>query len=154
MEIRKLKQLLEKSWDKYTCSPTLRNMWSEDNPSLGQCAVTSLIVNDFFGGKIMRCMTSTGSHYYNLIDDEIVDLTSEQFTGEKIEYDDREERTREYLLSNDDTKNRYIRLNNNLKKVITEEEQIRQNRYNMCVQLRKEEMERRKVKSLKRVNNK
>ena len=151
MEIRKLKQLLEKSWDKDTCSPTLINTWSEDNPSIGQCAITSLIVNDFFGGKIMRCMTSTGSHYYNLIDDEIVDLTFEQFAGEKVNYEDGEERTREYLLSNDDTKNRYIKLNNNLKEVISEEEQIRQNRYNMCVQLRKE-MERRKAKSLKRVN--
>ncbi len=154
MEVGKLKQLLKQSWDRDTCSPSLRDKWSEDNPSLGQCAITSLIVNDFFGGKIMRCMASTGSHYYNLIDDKIIDLTSEQFGDEKLNYDAGEERDIEYLLSNEDTKARYIKLNNNLRYTMAEEEQIRQNRYNICVQLRKEEMKNRKVKSLKRVNNK
>ena len=102
-----LKELLFLSWSKETCSPGLKDEWNWENPSLGQCAITALIVNDIFGGKIMRCMASSESHYYNLIDNEIVDLTVEQFLGEMPKYDNSEERTREYLLSNEDTKNRY-----------------------------------------------
>lgn len=149
MEINKLKILLEKSWNRDTCSPGLRYKWSEDNPSLGQCAITSLIVNDYFGGKIMRCMASTGSHYYNLIDNEIIDLTAEQFGDEVPKYEDGEERTIEYLLSNEDTKNRYLMLYNNLKEVINEEK-TRENRYNMCIKLRKETFNGEKKKVLKR----
>ena len=136
MEIRQLKQLLIQSWNLETCAPGLRNEWNEENPSLGQCAITALIVNDFFGGKIMRCMASSGSHYYNIIDDELVDLTVEQFLGEIPQYENGEERTREYLLSNEDTKNRYLLLNRNLQENIEEEKTIRQNRYQMCVNQR------------------
>ena len=75
MEIRELKLLLSRSRKRETCSPILRNEWNEENPSLGQCAITALIVNDIFGGEIMRCMSSTVSHYYNLIEGKIVDLT-------------------------------------------------------------------------------
>ncbi len=116
MEIENLKKLLNISWKRETCSPGLRSEWNEENPSLGQCAITALIVNDFFGGKIMRCMTSTGSYYYNLINNEIVDLTSSQFLGEVPLYSKGSERTREYLLSNEDTKSRYLILLKNLKR--------------------------------------
>ena len=133
MEIGQLKQILIQSWDLRTCSPGLRDKWNEENPSIGQCAITALIVNDFFGGKIMRCMVSSGSHYYNIIDDELVDLTVEQFLGEIPQYEYGEERTRDYLLSNEDTKNRYLLLNKNLQETIEEDKKIRQNRYQMCV---------------------
>lgn len=136
MEIGQLKQLLIQSWDLETCSPGLRDKWTEENPSLGQCAITALIVNDIYGGKIMRCMASTGSHYYNIVNDELVDLTVEQFLGEIPQYENGEERTREYLLSNKDTKNRYLLLNRNLQETIEEDKKIRQNRYQMCVNQR------------------
>jgi histone deacetylase complex regulatory component SIN3 len=113
-KVDKLKNILIDAWSKETCSPGLRNEWSKENPSLGQCAVTALIVNDFFGGEIMRCMASSGSHYYNMIDNELVDLTKEQFLGEEPLYDDGKERTREYLLGNEDTKKRYLLLKKNL----------------------------------------
>lgn len=115
MEIEQLKQLLIQSWNSETCAPGLKTEWSEENPSLGQCAITTLIVNDFFNGKIMRCITPFGSHYYNLIDNQLIDLTVEQFSGEIPQYENSEERTREYLLSNEDTKNRYEKLLYNLK---------------------------------------
>ena len=110
MEIDLLKELLYSSWSKDTCSPSLKDEWHVKNPSLGQCAITSLIVNDIFGGKIMRCMTSSGSHYYNMIENQIVDLTVEQFKGRIPDYEKGEERTREYLLSNEDTNRRYKKL--------------------------------------------
>ena len=93
----------------------LRDSWTVDNPSLGQCAITALVINDMFGGKIMRCMASSGSHYYNMIDDNLIDLTVEQFHGEIPLYDEGEERTREYLLGNEDTKNRYLLLLKNIR---------------------------------------
>ena len=140
MELEELKKYLYESYDVETCSPSLRKDWNSDNPSSGQCAITSLIVNDFYGGKIMRCMASSGSHYYNLIDNQIVDFTVEQFLGEIPGYDLGEERTREYLLSNEDTKNRYLLLSNKLKNVLEEEKRIRDNRMNYCIKLRKEEL--------------
>lgn len=115
MILEEIKELLTLSWSYETCSPGLKKEWNKENPSLGQCAVTSLIVNDFFGGKIMKCMTLSGSHYYNLIDGKIVDLTVEQFLGEIPKYEDSSERTRDYLLSNEDTKKRYKNLLYNLK---------------------------------------
>ena len=115
MKLEELESKLKKSWSKDTCSPGLKNDWCSDNPSMGQCAITALVVNDFLGGKIMRCMASTGSHYYNLIDNEIVDLTVSQFLGEIPEYEKGAERTREYLLGNEDTRNRYLKLLNNLR---------------------------------------
>ena len=137
MEILELKQLLYESWEEKTCSPGLRKDWNKDNPSLGQCAITALIVNDLYGGKIMRCMASSGSHYYNLVDSELVDLTVEQFLGEIPLYENGEERTREYLLSNEDTKIRYLLLNENLKEAIKEKAKIRNSRFQMCVNQRK-----------------
>ena len=118
MKIKELKHLLILSWKKETCSPGLSDEWNQNNPSLGQCAITALILNDFLGGKIMRCMASSGSHYYNIIDNEIIDLTIDKFLGEIPDYINGEERTRDYLLSNEDTRNRYEKLLYNLKQTI------------------------------------
>ena len=115
MIINDIKKELIKSWSKNTCTPYLKEQWSISNPSLGQCAITSLIVNDFCGGKIMKCMTPCGGHYYNLINNEVIDLTVEQFNGYITDYKTGEENIREYLLSNNDTRNRYYELMKNLK---------------------------------------
>ena len=114
MNIEELKELLIESYSEDTCLPGLKKQWSKENPTLGQCAITAMAVYDLFGGKIMRCMVSSGSHYYNIIDDHIVDLTADQFLGEKPLYEEGTERTREYLLSNEDTKKRYLILLKNL----------------------------------------
>ena len=106
MEINEVCEIVSMSFSKDTCYPVLRDKWSEENKTLGQCAITALVLNDFLGGKIMRCESEYGSHYYNLINDEIVDLTVSQFST-LPNYETGIERTREYLLSNEDTKKRY-----------------------------------------------
>ena len=116
MDILKLKQLLNLSWSYEPCSPGLKNKWNKDNACIGQCAITPIIVNDIFDGKIMRCMTSTGSHYYNLINDTIIDLTVEQFYYEIPKYEEGSKRTREYLLSNENIKERHFLLTNRLER--------------------------------------
>ena len=114
MKQQELEKIIKLSWSKETCYPTLQNEWNEENPSLGQCAITALIINDFMGGKIMRCMCVDISHYYNFINNKIVDLTKEQFNGITPNYLSGEERTREYILSNKDTKKRYLILLKNV----------------------------------------
>lgn len=115
MKISELKRIIEMSWSRETCYPMSCDGWSIDNPSLGQGVITALVVNDFMGGKIMRCMCGDISHYYNIINGEVVDLTKEQFNGLVPDYDNSIERTREYVLSNEDTKSRYLKLLNNVR---------------------------------------
>jgi len=41
---------IRQSWDARTASPACGSKWSEQNPALGQCAVTALLVQDLWGG--------------------------------------------------------------------------------------------------------
>lgn len=111
---KELIKIIEMSWTKETCYPKLQNEWTEKNKSLGQSAITALIVNMFLGGKIMRCNSELGNHYYNLVNNELLDLTCAQFKSPPF-YNASEERSIEYILSNDDTKNRYKILLENVK---------------------------------------
>lgn len=124
MKIEELKKLLIFAWDYKTCPDRLTDELNKENDSIEQCAIISLTVNDLFGGKIMRCMTPSGSHYYNLIDNKIIDLTIEQFLDEKPKYEASLEITRDYLLSNTDTKNMYEKLLYNLKQAIRQSQGI------------------------------
>ena len=109
MSFSELEKLLNLSWSKETCNPRFCDMWTSDNPSLGQSDVTSLVVYNFYGGKIMRCNTSIGDHYYNLVDDNILDLTVEEFMAEKPNYKDPIEITDNILYDNSE-----IRIRNDL----------------------------------------
>ena len=85
--------------------------------------ITALIVNDYFGGNICKIYVAGISHYYNLIDNEIIDLTSKQFNF-NIDYKNYEIINREKILT-EDTKYRYNilkkRLVNKLLKQVDEE---------------------------------
>jgi len=105
--INELEKMIEMSWCKETSYPSCQENWDKSNPSTGQCAITALVVNDFIGGKIMRCMCGDISHYYNLVNNEVIDLTVKQFNGNIPDYTKGEERTREYLLSDASTLFRY-----------------------------------------------
>lgn len=102
MKLEDLEKALEKSWSKETCYPELRDEWSPDNPALGQCAVTSLVVQDYFGGKLLYCKHQ--HHYWNKISSgEEVDFTRDQFPeGAKICLDEIKER--KYLLNSESSK--------------------------------------------------
>jgi hypothetical protein len=107
-------------WDvKSSNSPA----WTRGNPPLGQCAVTALIVQDYLGGDLLRCVVNKPnkaslkgqtvtqiSHYFNLLPDGIhLDLTWDQFGGlDKNRYSGKPEiREREYVLSFKETLDRY-----------------------------------------------
>ena len=101
----------KKAWCRETAHPAYQSKWSENNPSAGQCAVTVLVVQDLYGGDIYSCKVGRNSHFINIINDKIVDLTADQFGGvDKIQYVEGsfKLRTRESLLKNKDIKERYF----------------------------------------------
>lgn len=68
-----------------TSSPT--GAWSPSNPAQNHCSITSLVVQDCFGGDVLSTKTPGGTHFYNLIDGVRWDLTVSQFR-EPIPYED------------------------------------------------------------------
>lgn len=107
MELAKLKEILNTLYSKETCYPDCRNQWNDENKTLGHCAIVALLINDYFGGDICKTKVNNISHYFNLIDDKIIDLTSDQFKSDKIDYTDYVIKTRDDVLKNEDTKKRY-----------------------------------------------
>lgn len=78
---------LKNAWCKESCSPSLRKNWPNGNVAKGQCFVTAIAVQETFGGEIFELKIAENEiHYYNVINGEIVDLSSEQF-GENITVD-------------------------------------------------------------------
>lgn len=59
-----------------------------NDPAHNQCTVTAMVVQDCFGGEILALsMPGGGTHYLNLIDGKVFDLTSDQFTSHGVELD-------------------------------------------------------------------
>lgn len=123
MNIENIKEILLECYSKDLCYPKVQNEWNDDNKCFGMCAITSLIINDYFGGDICKIYVNGISHYFNLIEDKIIDLTSSQFNCE-IDYKDYQIVNREKILT-DDTKHRYNvlkeRLINKLLKQVDQE---------------------------------
>ena len=104
-------------WCEYTCAPRLRNEWSKDNITLGQCSITAFLVQDIFGGRVFGVLRPGGNyHCYNVIDGVTFDLTSEQFGDEKLNYEDNPEQFREVHFAKQEKKERYEYLRDELKK--------------------------------------
>lgn len=132
MELDKLETILNSLYSKETCYPECRNQWNDDNKTLGHCAIVALIINDYFGGYICKIKVNNISHYFNLIDGEIVDLTSEQFKINDISYANYVIKTREDVLMNEDTKKRYEILKLKIKLCLIDEEI---HNCNMCLEM-------------------
>ena len=101
---------LRKAWCRETAHPSYQDKWSEDNPSVGQCLVTALLVQDKYGGDIYSCKVGNNSHFVNIIDERIIDKTADQFGGSKrIKYisDSFRKRSRESVLKNKGIRQRY-----------------------------------------------
>jgi hypothetical protein len=76
-----LKATLPMAWCRDTAELSTQGYWSDQNPALGQSAVTALLVQDILGGEIVRSLVQGyGAHYANrLPDGRILDLTAIQF---------------------------------------------------------------------------
>ena len=103
-------------WAADTCAPRMRGGWSRDNPTLGQCSVTAFLVQDLLGGTVRGILRDEENyHCYNIVDGVVFDLTSEQFSGETLEYrDDDPEQYREVHFAKKEKKQRYELLRSRL----------------------------------------
>ncbi len=96
-KLKFLAEVIQKAWGKDTCYPPIAKDWIQENPAFGQCAITALIVQDYYGGKLLYC--EHNHHYWNkLPNGKKVDLSESQFKHGVIICED-EVRTREYVLN-------------------------------------------------------
>ena len=105
---RKLYNALSHIWCIESCAPRLRPQWSEQNKTLGQCSITSFLVQDIFGGEVYGVKLPDGAyHCFNVVDGKMFDLTSEQFGEEKLEYTLEYSQSREEHFASEEKKQRY-----------------------------------------------
>jgi hypothetical protein len=124
ISINNLAEILPEVCDRETSADP--EHWTKENPLWGQCAVVALLIQDLFGGQLIRASLADipgfgprDSHYANrLTEGETTDLTADQFGQDypsDLEYQVRE---REYVLSYADTARRYEVLSSRLVKRI------------------------------------
>jgi hypothetical protein len=82
--IQELTKALQASWDADTAFDA--DEWSQENKARGQCVVSSLVVQDYLGGELIRYEINEDqlheTHYMNqLADGTIVDTTASQYTS-------------------------------------------------------------------------
>ena len=85
MILDELKEILPNVYCKETAHEDWKDKWTKDNPSVGQCVPTALLVQYYFGGEIYKL--NNVSHYFNKINGEIIDLTKDQFDFD-LDYED------------------------------------------------------------------
>lgn len=105
---RDLYDILLQLWSAESCAPRLREQWSTQNPTLGQCSITAFLVQDLFGGRVYGILRPGGNyHCYNVIGDHKFDLTSEQFGDEVLCYENNPEQLREVHFAKEEKRLRY-----------------------------------------------
>lgn len=123
MDIKFLESALKKSWSKETCYPPTQKDWSSKNPAFGNCAITALIVQDYFDGELLYCKHY--QHYWNrLPDGQEIDLTRSQFKEAGTVCAD-EIKSRVHVLESDSAKQaatlkRYTLLENQVKALLNQ----------------------------------
>lgn len=99
--------ILSEIWCADTCAPRIRDKWSSENKTLGQCSITAFLIKEFFGGKVYGIIRPDGNyHCFNVVEGRIFDLTSEQFGNEILNYDDCSEQFRDIHFAK---KEKYLR---------------------------------------------
>ena len=98
-------QALGGAWSRDTSATP--DEWTPDNSARGQCAVTALIVQDRFGGVLVRGIVNSESHYWNRVGNLELDLTAGQFGADPFSRERVVIRDRDYVLSFPATKQRY-----------------------------------------------
>ena len=107
--------MLSEIWCKETCAPRMRDRWTKENKTLGQCSITAFLMQDIFGGKVYGVPLGDGNfHCFNVVGDCVFDLTSEQFGDEKLNYDGCPEQFREIHFAKEEKRRRYEYLKSRL----------------------------------------
>jgi len=101
------KTALNESWGKDTAYWKDAEGWTKENPALGQCAITALLFNELYGGKIYSGVSDTGIvHYWNRKFGIKRDFTKQQFPR-KMRFTNVKRWTREELLASGNVAERY-----------------------------------------------
>ena len=107
--------LLSKAWCAETCAPRMRDRWTADNRTLGQCSITAFLMQDVFGGEVRGVPLGDGNyHCFNVVGDCVFDLTSEQFGSTVLDYAHAPEQSREAHFSKAEKRERYELLRSRL----------------------------------------
>lgn len=86
--LAQIEDAIRVSWGRDTADKD--DGWTPENPSRGQCDVTSLVVQDIFGGELLaagvfRDGERVESHMWNRLPGGIeLDLTRDQFTNGEV----------------------------------------------------------------------
>ena len=103
--------ILSKCWCAETCAPRMRADWTTDNRTLGQCSITAFLMQEIYGGKVHGVPMEDGNyHCFNIVDDCVFDLTSEQFGAQKLSYNNCPEQFRDVHFSKEEKRLRYEHL--------------------------------------------
>ena len=130
MTIQELEKIIRKSWSKRIDNGP-SELLKDGDISAGQCAVTALVVQDYLGGEILNTIATdsqypdvSSSHYFNIINNEVVDLTKRQFK-DTVQFSESSPKTkgfdstRDYMLSFPSTVVRYQTLKSNVEKLLS-----------------------------------
>ena len=110
-EVRDIYERLLKCWCPGTCAASMREDWSPDNPSLGQCSISSFLVQDELGGEVYGIpLPGGGVHCFNKVNGVVFDLTSAQFGGKELDYSNCAPQSRETHFADPDKLRRYTLL--------------------------------------------
>lgn len=79
----KFEEAVRCCWSRETAHPDYQEGWTAENAASGQCAVTLVVLADYFpGGEFLK---STGHyHYAYKVGEQIIDLTGEQFGEDQV----------------------------------------------------------------------
>lgn len=119
---------IKESWSKETAHP---DYYDPNIPCAGQCAVTALVIADLLGIPVVRedaiNPRGTTGHYFNQDNDKWgFDLTFYQYDNDTEFYNLTTERNGvplyQWLLTNEDTKRRYLILKDRVEKYLRNEE--------------------------------
>lgn len=117
---RHLYDLLSEIWCADTCAPRMRDNWTKENMTLGQCSITAFLAQDVFGGEVYGILRPDGNyHCYNVAGGCVFDLTSEQFGDEALFYENNPVQTREVHFAKEEKRFRYEYLKKELEKKIS-----------------------------------
>ena len=104
-------------WTRETCTARMRKDWTEENRTLGQCAITAFLAQDIFGGRVWGIpLPDGGAHCFNAVDGCVFDLTSEQFGDRELDYSLRHEQLRHDHFMQPGKRERYEALKEALKR--------------------------------------
>ena len=115
--------LLSEIWCAETCAPRMRQDWTEENRTLGQCSVTAFLMQDIYGGKVLGVPLEDGNfHCFNEAGGCVFDLTSEQFGNRELCYENCPEQDRRVHFAKEEKRLRYEKLRAALTAALEKEE--------------------------------